>query len=129
MNHNSLEKQPLLSVENRNNFVPNNANVTQNTTLPNKTNPDTTAFKNRILGVILVIMAGMCFTGSNVIQKYVIPEVTFWQLLFIRALVQTLLTSLTCIFMHFKFRASKILNSLSKILREHKVNKKLEFKS
>ena len=114
MKQNSLEKQPLLSVENRNNFAPNNANVTQNTTRPNKTNPDTTPCKNRILGVILVIMAGMSFTGSNVIQKYVIPEVTFWQLLFTRALVQTLLTSLTCIFMHVKFRSSKILNFIRK---------------
>ena len=35
--------------------------------------------RNRILGVVLVIMAGMSFTGGNAIQKFVVPEVTFWQ--------------------------------------------------
>ena len=57
----------------------------------------------RILGVVLVIMAGMSFTGGNVIQKFVAPEVTFWQLLFIRALVQVTLTGATCLIMHHKY--------------------------
>ena len=59
--------------------------------------------RNRILGVVLVIMAGMSFTGGNVIQKFVVPEVTFWQLLFTRALVQTTITGAACLIMHHKF--------------------------
>ena len=109
MESNILERQPLLSVENRNNTTVNSKSASMNTKLLKQTNPDTTALKNRILGVILVIMAGMSFTGSNIIQKFVIPEVTFWQLLFTRALVQTVLTGVTCLIMHYKFRPGMIL--------------------
>ena len=60
--------------------------------------------KMQILGVILVILAGMSFTGSNVIQKFVIPEVTFWQLLATRATIQTLVLGFSCAVLHFKYR-------------------------
>ena len=101
----NTEKQPLLSENNRNNVGVDDTN----TKLPDETNPETIAFKHRVLGVVLVILAGMSFTGSNVIQKFVIPEVTNWQLLFTRALVQTVLTGLTFLFMHFKFKSSKLI--------------------
>ena len=64
--------------------------------------------KMQILGVILVILAGMSFTGSNVIQKFVIPEVTFWQLLATRATIQTLVLGFSCAVLHFKYRPGKI---------------------
>ena len=108
MANNDGEKQPLLSVENTTNFLENKTNQTTDTKLPDQNNPDTVAFRNRAIGVILVIMAGMSFTGSNIIQKFVIPEVTFWQLLFTRALVQTVLAGLTCLIMHFKLRSGMI---------------------
>ena len=62
----------------------------------------------QVLGVILVILAGMSFTGSNVIQKFVIPEVTFWQLLATRATIQTLVLGFSCAVLHFKYRPGKI---------------------
>ena len=108
MANNDGEKQPLLFVENTTNFLENKTNQTTDTKLPDQNNQDTVQFRNRVIGVILVIMAGMSFTGSNIIQKFVIPEVTFWQLLFTRALVQTVLASLTCLIMHFKFRSGMI---------------------
>ena len=108
MANNDGEKQPLLSVENTTNFLENKTNQTTDTKLPDQNNPDTVQFRNRVIGVILVIMAGMSFTGSNIIQKFVIPEVTFWQLLFTRALVQTVLAGLTCLIMHFKLRSGMI---------------------
>ena len=101
----NTEKQPLLSEKSTNNVDEDDTN----TKLSDETNPETIAFKHRVLGVVLVILAGMSFTGSNIIQKFVIPEVTNWQLLFTRAVVQTLLTGLTCIFMHFKFKPSKFI--------------------
>ena len=64
--------------------------------------------KMQVLGVILVILAGMSFTGSNVIQKFVIPEVTFWQLLATRATIQTLVLGFSCAVLHFKYRPGKI---------------------
>ena len=63
----------------------------------------------RALGVVLVITAGMCFTGSNIIQKFVVPEVTFWQLLVTRAIIQTVLLGTTCLIMHYKFRSGRFL--------------------
>ena len=109
MENNDGEKQPLLSMDNTSNYLENEMNPTPDRKQPDQNNSDTVAFRNRVIGVILVIMAGMSFTGSNIIQKFVIPEVTFWQLLFTRALVQTVLTGLTCLIMHYKFRPGMIL--------------------
>ena len=117
MESNTLERQPLLSVDNGNNITVNSKSDTMNKKLTKQTNPDTAAVKNSILGVILVIMAGMSFTGSNIIQKFVIPEVTFWQLLFTRAFVQTLLTGCTCLIMHFKFRSGIFVFQFNKKIR------------
>ena len=63
--------------------------------------------KFQLLGVVLVILARMSFTGSNVIQKFVIPEVTFWQILAIRAIIQTLVMGFSCLVLHFKYRPGK----------------------
>ena len=65
--------------------------------------------KFQLLGVVLVILARMSFTGSNVIQKFVIPEVTFWQILAIRAIIQTIVVGFSCLVFHFKYRPGKIL--------------------
>ena len=61
----------------------------------------------QVLGVAMVIIAGMCFTGSNSIQKFVLPEVTFWQLLATRASIQIVIIGATCCIMHFKSRSGK----------------------
>ena len=66
-----------------------------------------TATFYRVLGVAMVIIAGMCFTGSNSIQKFVLPEVTFWQLLATRASIQIVIIGATCCIMHFKSRSGK----------------------
>jgi len=39
-------------------------------------------------GISLVIFAGFAFTASNIIQKFYVPTLTFWQLLLHRAIVQ-----------------------------------------
>ena len=41
-----------------------------------------------ITGIGLVIAAGFSFTASNIIQKFYVPTLTFWQLLLHRAIVQ-----------------------------------------
>ena len=64
--------------------------------------------KFQLLGVVLVILARMSFTGSNVIQKFVIPEVTFWQILAFRAIIQTLVMGFACLILHFKYRPRKV---------------------
>ena len=64
--------------------------------------------KFQLLGVVLVILARMSFTGSNVIQKFVIPEVTFWQILAFRAIIQTLVMGFACLILHFKYRPGKV---------------------
>ena len=64
----------------------------------------------QLLGILTVIMAGMCFTRSNIIQKFVIPELTFWQLLANRALIQTIVIGTTCLIMHYRYRPGKTLN-------------------
>ena len=64
--------------------------------------------KFQLLGVVLVILARMSFTGSNVIQKFVIPEVTFWQVLAIRATIQTIVMGFSWLVLHFKYRPGKI---------------------
>ena len=63
--------------------------------------------KFQLLGVVLVILARMSFTGSNIIQKFVIPEVTFWQVLAIRAVIQTTVMGFSCLVLHFKYRPGK----------------------
>ena len=63
--------------------------------------------KFQLLGVVLVILARMSFTGSNIIQKFVIPEVTFWQVLAIRAVIQTTVMGFSCLVLHFKYRTGK----------------------
>ena len=60
--------------------------------------------KFQLLGVVLVILARMSFTGSNIIQKFVIPEVTFWQILAIRAIIQTTIMAFSCLVWHFKYK-------------------------
>ena len=111
------EEATLILPDNGTNHVTDNSQPVSNeddqfkdskTTLHNKVNNTVdenakSINRNRILGVVLVIMAGMSFTGGNVIQKFVVPEVTFWQLLFTRALVQTTLTGSACLIMHHKF--------------------------
>ena len=39
------------------------------------------------LGLLCAILAGLCFTSSNVMVKY-IPDVNSWQLLFVRCMSQ-----------------------------------------
>ena len=63
--------------------------------------------KFQLLGVVLVILARMSFTGSNIVQKFVIPEVTFWQILAIRAVIQTTIMAVSCLVWHFKYRPGK----------------------
>ena len=63
--------------------------------------------KFQLLGVVLVILARMSFTGSNIIQKFVIPGVTFWQILAIRAIIQTTIMAFSCLVWHFKYRPGK----------------------
>ena len=63
--------------------------------------------KFQLLGVVLVILARMSFTGSNIVQKFVIPGVTFWQILAIRAVIQTTIMALSCLVWHFKYRPGK----------------------
>ena len=41
-------------------------------------------------GISLVIFAGFSFTASNIIQKFYVPTLTFWQLLLHRAIVQVI---------------------------------------
>jgi hypothetical protein len=43
-----------------------------------------------IAGISLVIFAGFSFTASNIIQKFYVPSLTFWQLLLHRAIVQVI---------------------------------------
>ena len=63
--------------------------------------------KFQLLGVVLVILARMSFTGSNIVQKFVIPEVTFWQILAIRAVIQTTIMAFSCLVWHFQYRPGK----------------------
>ena len=76
-------------------------------------NPDEEKSNSRmkVLGVVLVIMAGMSFTGSNIIQKFVVPQLTFWQLLATRAFIQTLVVGATCLIMHLRYRPSKYVSN------------------
>lgn len=43
------------------------------------------------VGILMVIFAGFAFTASNVLQKFIVPTLTFWQLLLHRAIAQTIL--------------------------------------
>jgi len=49
-----------------------------------------------ILGIFLVISAGFTFTASNVIQKFYLQSLTFWQLLLHRSIVQTSIMAIVC---------------------------------
>ena len=46
------------------------------------------ALAKSILGYSLVILAGLVFTGANVVQKIVAPDLEFWHLMLLRALAQ-----------------------------------------
>jgi hypothetical protein len=48
-------------------------------------------------GISLVIFAGFSFTASNIIQKFYVPTLTFWQLLLHRAIVQVLQKTYSCL--------------------------------
>jgi len=54
----------------------------------------------KIFGIILVMCAGFSFTSSNVMQKFSVRHLSFWQLLANRALVQLLGTGVFCIVRH-----------------------------
>ena len=116
MSDNSEEATPILPENGTSHVIENSQHISneddpckesKTTSYDNESNSQDedgkSSNRNRILGVVLVIMAGMSFTGGNVIQKFVVPEVTFWQLLFTRALVQTTITGAACLIMHHKF--------------------------
>lgn len=50
-----------------------------------------------VIGIGLVIAAGFSFTASNIIQKFYVPTLTFWQLLLHRAVVQVQIPLTLCI--------------------------------
>ena len=52
---------------------------------------------HKVFGVLLVMSAGFAFTSSNVMQKFSVKELNFWQLLANRAIVQTLVMGLICV--------------------------------
>ena len=64
----------------------------------------TREFFSTVGGIALVMIAGFAFTGSNILQKFEVPELTFWQMLMNRAIVQTSLMIVVCIMMHNKYR-------------------------
>jgi len=55
----------------------------------------------RVVGVVLVMCAGFSFTSSNVMQKFTVRHVTFWQLLSNRAVIQATVMGGCCCTAHF----------------------------
>lgn len=47
-----------------------------------------------VFGILLVIFAGCSFTGANVIQKLICPQLNFWSLFLIRSLTQMIIMAI-----------------------------------
>jgi len=69
----------------------------QDTNTRSRTLPNEASTPFVYLGLACAILAGLCFTSSNVMVKY-IPDVNSWQLLFVRCISQlvTMLPVLWC---------------------------------
>lgn len=56
--------------------------------------PMTNSFGEQVFGIGLVVLAGMTFTGSNVLQNFFVKDVNFFFLLAVRAIMQLVVTDL-----------------------------------
>merc|ERR1719259_237327 len=61
---------------------------------------------HKTLGIVLVMCAGFSFTSSNVMQKFSVKELTFWQLLGNRAIIQFIGLGVVCVVSHVRRRCS-----------------------
>ena len=71
------------------------------------TNVFSRSLLQRIIGVVLVMCAGFSFTSSNVLQKFSVRHLTFWQLLANRAILQFIGMGTFCFAMHIKNASSQ----------------------
>lgn len=51
-----------------------------------------------VLGYLMVVLAGLLFTLANVLQKIVVPEISFWQLMFYRGIIQIVIMTSEILF-------------------------------
>jgi len=63
------------------------------------------ALVHKTIGVVMVMCAGFSFTSSNVMQKFSVKEVTFWQLLAVRAVIQFVGLGALCVYKHLRHGA------------------------
>ena len=57
---------------------------------------------HKTFGIVMVMCAGFSFTSSNVMQKFSVKELTFWQLLANRAVLQFFGLGAVCLIKHLR---------------------------